>query len=343
MPVLVRSVVEQGTPIAQTSIWGKTHVNVGWFEDIDATIDLAKCRELGVEVVRRQVYGGGTEFYDEGCAVVWGFLLPKGDDDLDTLLARFQPLISDALSRIGLGEVQLEGSGDLCWHGRKLGALAAQDIVVCDSVGGFLYLREPDRDTYLQVVRLPAETFEDEAAQNPREFVCSAEEVVGHPVSYEDFRDAFIAALAEGGIEFWASELNEGERKALGKIADRVGSDDFLRRVSSERFVEAAPDGSRVGFANERGRNLCRAGVALDDGGTVVATMMAGDMNVSPPDTMDRIAEALVGADSTNGDELRARIASVLEGDDVRQAHRSMGVTTDDLLAAVQKAVAAAI
>jgi lipoate-protein ligase A len=343
MPVLVRSVVEQGTPIAQTSIWGKTHVNVGWFDDIDATIDLAKCRELGVEVVRRQVYGGGTEFYDEGCAVVWGFLLPKGDDDLDTLIARFEPLISDALTRIGLGEVKCEGSGELRWHGRKLGAVAVQDIVACNSVGGFLYLRKPDLDTYLQVVRLPDETFEDEAAQNLREYACSAEEVAGRPVSYEDFRDAFIAALAEDGIEFWASELNEGERKDLGKIADRVGSDEFLRRVSSERFTQTAPAGSHVGFANERGRNLCRAGVALDDGGTIVAAMMAGDMMLSPPDTMDRIGEALVGADSTNGDELRARIASVLEQDDVRQAHRSTGVTTDDLLAAVQKAVAAAI
>jgi hypothetical protein len=40
--------------------------------------------------------------------------------------------------------------------------------------------------------------------------------------------------------------------------------------------------------------------------------------------------------------DLVARLASVFDGDDVHQAEAAMGVTTDDLLAAVEKAVAAA-
>jgi hypothetical protein len=81
--------------------------------------------------------------------------------------------------------------------------------------------------------------------------------------------------------------------------------------------------------------------VAVDDGGTIVAAMMAGDMHVSPPDTMDRIAAALVGATAADGDDLRARIASIFDGDDIHQAEAAE-VTTDHLLAAVEKAVAAA-
>jgi hypothetical protein len=68
--------------------------------------------------------------------------------------------------------------------------------------------------------------------------------------------------------------------------------------------------------------------------------MMAGDMHVSPPDVLVRVAGALIGAPSDDAGELRARIASVFEGDDVHQADVTMGVTTDDLLTAVQKAVA---
>ena len=48
MPVLVRSVAEGHGTIAQTSAWGVTHLNVGWFDDVDATLDLARCAELGV-------------------------------------------------------------------------------------------------------------------------------------------------------------------------------------------------------------------------------------------------------------------------------------------------------
>ncbi|MDZ7731874.1 MAG: hypothetical protein U5R31_01045 [Acidimicrobiia bacterium] len=43
MPVLVRSVAESGRPVMQTSVWGETHLNVGWFDDVDATLDLERC------------------------------------------------------------------------------------------------------------------------------------------------------------------------------------------------------------------------------------------------------------------------------------------------------------
>ena len=129
MPVLVRSVMTTGEPTAQTSVWGSTHLNVGWFDDVDSTLDLARCAELGIAVVRRQYYGGGTAYYEREASMMWGFLLPKGydavsgSDGLDTELRRFQAVISDALDRVGLAEVRFEGSSDLRWHGRKLGAL----------------------------------------------------------------------------------------------------------------------------------------------------------------------------------------------------------------------------
>ena len=68
--------------------------------------------------------------------------------------------------------------------------------------------------------------------------------------------------------------------------------------------------------------------------------MMAGDMHVGPPDTMDRIAAALVGADSNDASALQARIAGIFEGADVHQPDALMGVTTSDLSTAVAKAIA---
>lgn len=345
MPVLSRQVAAGAGPVATTSVWGQTHLNVGWFDDVDSTLDLDACARLGVAVIRRPLYGGGTAFYDDECAVMWGFLLPKEADagaDLDAELVRFQPVLLDTLDRIGLGEVGFEGSSDLRWHGRKLGALTAQDVVACNSVGGFLNIKPPDLDLYLQVVRVPDEKFKDKAVTNMRDYVCTAEEVAGKPVTYEDFRDALVAALGDAGIELEHSELTDDERAGVSKIAGRIGSDDYVRRISSSRFASEAPDGARVGFGNEKGRKLCRAGLAVDTGGTIVAAMMAGDMHVSPPDTIDRVAAALVGGSVRDEDDLRARIASVFEAADVHQADATMGVTTDDLLGAVRKAAASA-
>ncbi len=349
LPVLIRSMLAQSRPLVMTSAWGATHLNVGWFDDVDSTLDLEACRRLGVQVVRRQSYGGGTAFYDEGCAVMWTFILPKeGHEDMDAELARFQPVLLDTLGRLDLGAVAFEGSSDLRFEGRKLGALAAQDLMVCLSIGGFLNVAPPDIDLYLKVVRIPEEKFRDKVVKDLREYVATAEDVRGRPLGYQEFQEAFLAALGASGITVSEEPLGDGELRGLAKVAAKVSSDEALRRVSSERFAEMAPEGSRVGFGNHKGRKLCRAGVALDAGSKVIAAMLAGDMHVSPPDVMDRVAAALVGAD-VGGDldvfepDLRQRIAGVFEAPEVHQAEASMGVTTEDLLAAVEKAVADAL
>lgn len=343
MPVLVRSVAMVGEPIAQTSVWGATHINVGWFDDVDSTLDLARCAELDVAVVRRQFYGGGTVYYERECSMMWGFLLPKGRAaSLDDELRRFQAVVSDALERVGLGEVQFEGSSDLRWNGRKLGALTAQDVVGCDSVGGFLNLKRPDLSTYLQVVRIPDDKFKDKIVKDMETYVCTAEEVAGRTVTYEEVRDALVGAMDDAGIELAPSQLNEGEQKGFAKISTRIGSDEMIRRISGDRFRAEAPAGTTVGFGNHKGRKLCRAGLAVDGDGTIVAALMAGDMHVSPPDTLDRVAGALVGGSLADEAGLRARIASVFEGEDVSQADELMGVSTEDLLEAVRAAGRAA-
>jgi lipoate-protein ligase A len=342
MAVLARSATDAAQPILQTSVWGATHLNVGWFDDVDNTLDLAACERLGIQVIRRPFAGGGTAFYDRGCAVMWGVMFPKpGDhDDLDAEIAAFQPIVLAALDRLGLGEVGFEGSADLRWQGRKLGGLSAGDFGRVISVGGFLNIKPPDLDLYLRVVRVPDDKFKDKLVKDMREYVCTAAQVAGRPVSYDQFRDALVAAVEHAGIGLDARSLTDVEQAALKKISNRIATDDSVRRVSSERFrTEHEPAGHRTGFGNHKGRKLCRAGVALGADGTVEAAMMAGDMHVAPPDTLDRVAAALVGADASDDTELRRRIASVLEGPEVHQADATTGITTDDLLAAFHKAV----
>jgi lipoate---protein ligase len=345
MAVLARSTADSGRPILQTSVWGRTHLNVGWFDDVDDTLDLERCAELGVQVIRRPFAGGGTAFYDAGCALMWGVLYPKGrgHDDLDAEIDRLKPIVTAALGRIGLGEVTFRGSADLRWErDRKLGGVSSGDFGRVISVGGFLNIRPPDMDLYLRVVRVPDEKFKDKLVSDMREVVCTAREVAGRDVTYEEFRDALLASVRAAGIELVDEPLTEVEQAALVKISQRIASDDSVRRISSERFRAEAPPGSRVGLANHKGKKLCRAGLAIDAKGTIVAAMMAGDMHVAPPDTLDRVALALVGALSADRDGLRARIAGVWEAPAVHQADATMGVTTDDLLAAVTKAAAAA-
>ena len=340
-PGMVKHVLETGRPALMTAVWGGTHLDVGWFDDIDVWVDLEACSRRGVEVIRRHGYGGGTAFYQEGTVATWAWLQSKDEHpDLDAELARFQPLVLDTLRQLGLEGVNFEGSSDLRIEGRKLGALTAQDVVTCNSVGGFINIKPPDLDLYLEVVRVPEDKFKDKLVKDMREYVVTAEEIRGRALHYEEFRDALLATCERAGMKLDPRALSDEERAGIAKIASKIGSDDFVRRISSERFRASAPPGTRVGFGNEKGRKLCRAGVAVTGDGTIAAAIMAGDMHVGPPDVLDRTAAALVGADAGDAADLRGRIASVFDGADVHQPDSLMGVTSDDLLKAVQKAVA---
>jgi lipoate-protein ligase A len=340
MAVLSRSAREQDEPIFQTSVWGVTHLNVGWFDDIDTTVDLDACARLGVPVIRRPFAGGGTAFYDAGCAAMWGVLFPAAAaPDLDALTTRLQAVVLDALARLGLGEVAFEAA-DLRWErGRKLGGVSAGDFGPVVSVGGFLNLRRPDLELYLRVARIPDEKFRDKVVKDMAEYVCTAEEVAGRPVSYDDFRDALVGAVEAAGVTLARRPLGDAEGAGLAKVSRKIADADALRRVSSERFRAGAPAGTSVGFGNHKGRKLVRAGVAVGEAGTIEAAMMAGDMHVAPPDTLDRIAAALIGAPATDDTELRARIAAVYEAPEIHRAETT-AVTTDDFVTALQRAVA---
>src|SRR5262249_55907061 len=198
MAVLARSATDAGQPVLQTSVWGATHLNVGWFDDVDSTLDLAECERVGIQVIRRPFAGGGTAFYARGCAVMWGVMFPKpGEhDDLREEIGRFQPVVLDALDGIGLGEVRFEGSADLRWHGRKLGGISAGDFGRVTSVGGFLNIERPELDLYLRVVRVPDDKFKDKLVKDMREDVCTAAESAARPGTYDAVRDAPRRAVA---------------------------------------------------------------------------------------------------------------------------------------------------
>ena len=168
-------------------------------------------------------------------------------------MARFQPVVMDALERLGLEGVVFEGSSDLRFNGRKLGALTGQDVVLCNSVSGFINNRPPDLDTYLQVVRIPDDKFKDKAVKDMREYVVTAEEIRGKALPYEEFRDALVVATEAAGVELREEPLTDDENLGVQKIAGKIARDESVRRISSDRFRAQAPDGAKVGFGNEKG------------------------------------------------------------------------------------------
>lgn len=344
MPIVAASVAQGGSQVLMTGVFGRSHFQIGWFEDVDAVLDLDAAREEGVDVFRRPLWGGGTAFYDTGASAFHGYFIR--DDafaSLDDALRAFLPTMEAALKHMDLDEAVIEGSSDIRWRGRKLGAFITQSILGTKMVGGFFNLKKPDMDLYKRVAHVPEEKFADKVVKDMVEYVCTPADVRGRDLSYEEFRDAIVQAATEtGGLDLAPEPFTADEDGRTREFVGTVSADDWVRRVSSSRFRENAPAGTLVGLANLKAKKLVRAGVALDAGGTIEAAMIAGDMHVSPPDAMDKVAQTLVGAAGLDRSALLARVDAVFTGAGVLQADEAAGITPEDLVQAVVLAAEAA-
>src|SRR5258706_10962037 len=128
MGVLAAQIVGGGPEILMTTLFDTGHFQIGWFEDIDAVMDLAEAKRRGVQVFRRPIWGGGCAFYDTRAVATFSwFVRPSEYPSVDAALEAFRPVMRRALDAVGLSEVSFEGSSDIRWRGRKLGTVIAQD------------------------------------------------------------------------------------------------------------------------------------------------------------------------------------------------------------------------
>ena len=132
-------------------------------------------------------------------------------------------------------------------------------------VGSFFNLKRPDLELYARVARVPEEKFKDKVIKDAVAYICTPADVRGSDLGYEEFRDAIVSASREvlGPRPGDQRADRGGGRRRTG--LRRPGQ---LRRLGAahldqSRFTETAPPGSRVGFANVKGKKLVRAGVAL--------------------------------------------------------------------------------
>ncbi|MCC7078189.1 MAG: lipoate--protein ligase family protein [Acidimicrobiia bacterium] len=343
MPVLCAEVAAgRSDEVLIIGSFGTTHFNVGWFDDIDEVIDLEACHREGVEVVRRMVFGGGTAFYDGDAAMIVSQIV-RADrfPDLDTALDAWQPVVEDAVTRLGLTGARFAGSSDLRWgDDRKLGSFMANSVLGTVAIGGYMNIRHPDMRIYARCAKVPEEKFRDKLVKDHLAYIVTPEEIRGSAIPYAEGKAAFLAAVESvTGRGWYESRPTDDELAGTEDFVQLMASEEQLMRISSRRFVAEAGSDVTTGLAYHKANKLVRAGVALDAGGCIVSALLAGDMIMSPPDVMDRAAAALHHVDSRDVVAVRRALAGVLEAGDVTQADDHMGISVDDVAHAVELAV----
>ncbi len=294
---------------------------IGRYQNVDAEVDLAACRDTRTQVSRRPT-GGGAIIMGAGQLGVAVVAAAPPDRRPREIIEELATGLTSGLAELGITAV-FRGKNDLEVNGRKVAGLG----LYLDQAGAMLFhasvLADLDIGFMLQALRIPAAKLADKAASAVSERVTTVTELTGRPWDGPALRPVIAAGFAAAfGARLEPGEPSDRERtRAATLAADKYSSDTWLADRS------AALDG--CGSA----RLKTPAGLATiyltTHGDLVKNAIVVGDFNDLPPAVL-RMESSLRWH---RLDDLSVASAIARSG-----AASALGVAPEQLVAAVLQA-----
>lgn len=230
---LSESVREGGDPVLRFYGWSPTAISIGYFQKIEEEVDLEKCKNLGIDTVRR-ITGGGAVFHDK--ELTYSFILP-----VDCGLVR-KPILEsyeDICQGIIEGgksldlDIQFVPLNDLILGGKKISGNAQTRRGGVILQHGTILL-DVDVEKMFSLLLIRDEKIRDKMIAVISERVTSLSNVLGREFRFEEAEDVFVNGFerAFSGVEFYESEVSEEEHeKALKYAEETYGSDEWRFRM----------------------------------------------------------------------------------------------------------------
>lgn len=207
-----------GTPTVRFYGWKPPAISIGYFQGLEQEVDLAKCKELGVDFVRR-ITGGGAVFHDSELTYSFSCTQESGivpDKIIDSYKKICQPII------IGLKELSLEAGfvplNDILVNGKKISgnAQTRRNGVILQH--GTILLGV-DVDKMFSLLKVPDEKMKGKLINDIKQRVTSIENELGKSVSFAEVSRAMKKGFEqEFGAQLLPSELSSHEKKLAQKI-----------------------------------------------------------------------------------------------------------------------------
>ncbi len=340
-PAIERAVVEGASPpTVFMDVFDSDSVTVGFNEDPEQVLDLAFCRANNI-LFRRRPNGGGAVYAGEGSAFLV-YYLPTSHPEVPETTAEAFPKVLTAVAevfarRYGFA-AEYRPLNDIQVEGRKLipTSLKIENGVMTFRI--VINVKPIDTEFAGKAMPMPPEKVRDKALKDMTARFTWLEREAGREIDPAELealaREATEHAFGEGG-------LVRGAPSAL----ELRYAEEFRAEMDNDRWLYAKSERNRLGGALGqratigRGRakavgGLIWATLAVRDG-VVLHAIVNGDWHPRPLDSVAWLEDALTGA-AAEPAALRGRVEAFLARADVEFA----GVTADDLMAALAKALA---
>jgi lipoate-protein ligase A len=293
---------------------------LGFWQDLSANVDVKKCRETGVDIMRR-VPGGGGMFFADDTSVVPSAICRK-DIFKGSVEEGIRIMTGEVGCRtwenLGIKEPFYKHIGDITLEGRKL---SGSDCWIEGNgmwAACYMSLDITDFDTLVKIIHLPPEKFADKAAKDMREWAMAATKALGRRPSKEEVIEALRKAFEEkmsqytgDEVKLVAGELTEFEKERFELYKSKHGMrDEWTYKFSSDRrfMKEEIPEGWSTGVSRYKARKLIEANVLLDNEGKIKDVMITGDYYCNPYDYLFALEESLKGVDARDEAAIKGKV-----------------------------------
>jgi lipoate-protein ligase A len=285
--MLTRSIAEKGSvPILHLYTY-RPSVMVGRFQNLEESIRLERCKELGIEYNRR-ITGGGTVIMGEKqLALGFGIHLshPKMPRTIRGIFDILGGAILNGLRRLGI-EAGFRPKNDIHMNGKKIAGMGASveegDVLLFHTS----LLVDFDIPLMLEILNLPLEKISDKGISCFGERLTTIQWELGREVEMEEVMEAVLKGFEEAfDVEFERDEFTEWERKkAKELVEEKYSKEDWL-------FCVKKPS-KRMGMAMKKTPGgLLQVYVSLL-GQVIESIIITGDF-FSSPEVIRRAESAL--------------------------------------------------
>jgi lipoate-protein ligase A len=213
---IMRECSHTGMPTVRLYSWKPAAVSIGYFQAIEEEVDLQRCKQLEIDVVRR-ITGGGAVFHD--AELTYSFACREDSGILPKNILESYSQICNSLV-LGLEQLGLTSRfvalNDVVVNNKKISGSAQtrrNGIVLQHGT----ILIKVDVEKMFSLLKVPDEKIRDKIIQNVKQRVTSIEEQTGREIYFQEvaeaitngFSENFNAELAKGRLSIEESVLAE--------------------------------------------------------------------------------------------------------------------------------------
>ncbi|HID65431.1 MAG TPA: lipoate--protein ligase family protein [Aquificaceae bacterium] len=273
-----------------------TYVSVGYFDKTDEIIDVKRCKELCIPVIRREVGGGAVLLHED--QVFYQLIINKKRVPFKVIDAyqKFSKPVVEVYRKLGV-EVEYKPVNDLvvAKNKKKISGQGAADIE--DSfvfVGGIL-LRFNTK-LMAELFKVPEEKFRDKIYKNLEENITWVKRETGRLPSYEEVEELLIKEFSKiidfkGEAEVPKEAIELADRLKDEFTSKEVLFEDTGRKHRAIKLREGVY--FRTGLHKAKG-GLIRAEI-YTDGEKIVQAKIYGDFTLYPKSKIKDLEKCLEG------------------------------------------------